>query len=455
MIRSAHKNAISRLLSLILSVVILLSTLTSCGIFSYVADSKAEIQTNLDTAEDQSYEYVWEYLRDWGMPLFDRIKFQYLEEIFIQLYNYEGGMPDTFTHAKDTAKLFLDEEYDDIKTDDKTAVTDALLVCYVTALDDPYSAYRPPMETDSFMTDMSGKFGGIGVMVEYDDANQRIIINTVYPDSPAEKAGIKVGDIIHAVDGVTVTELGYTNAVNYVRGEIGTDVELTMLRGEEYITLTATRAEVEELNVVYEVIELTDLGYVQIVSFKENTFDQFKAAIDDLESKNVKGIIFDLRNNLGGYVDSVMSIISYLIPDGQPVISYQYKGFDKTELVSEDEGEDHVVDLPFVVICNELTASAGEIFTAAMRDYREWGLLDATIVGTTTFKKGIMQNTYYYPLDKSTVTMTVAYYDPPCGVNYHGIGITPDVYVEIDENDTADVQYLTAIEELVKLINDN
>jgi carboxyl-terminal processing protease len=303
------------------------------------------------------------------------------------------------------------------------------------------------------MTDMSGKFGGIGVMVEYNDLDESIMVSTVYPDSPAEKAGIKVGDYIHAVDGKTVEELGYLNAVNYVRGEIGTSVEITVLRGEELVTVTAIRGEVEELNVVYEIDDEKQIGYVQIVSFKENTFPQFKEAIDSLESAGVKGIIFDLRNNPGGYVDSVLSVISYLIPNDVPVMSYQYKGRDKIELKSKDQGEDHVVNLPFVVICNQYTASAGEIFTAAIRDYRNDKMLEAKIVGVNTYGKGIMQSSYYYPMDKSTVTFTVAYYNPPCKINYHGTGVTPDVIVEIENN--TDTQYEAAVKELQNLISDN
>ena len=131
-------------------------------------------------------------------------------------------------------------------------------------------------------------------------------------------------------------------------------------------------------------------------------------------------------------------------------MSYQYKGFDEVELIAEDEDKDHKIDIPMVVLCNEYTASAGEIFTAAVRDYRNDKLLTATIVGTNTYGKGIMQSSYYYPLDQSTVTFTVAYYNPPCGKNYHGEGVTPDRIVEITEN--TDTQLEVAYEELQKLI---
>lgn len=453
--KKLYQGAVSRLLLLILSLSIIFSSLTACNRFSYVADEKDEIQGNIDSTEDpKEFEYVSEYLRDWGLPIFDTIKFQFFESCFIQLYNL-NEMPDTLTHAKETARIFLDEHYDEINISNKSEVTNTLLACYISVLGDPYSMYRPPVETEDFMTDMSGKFGGIGVMVEYNDIDESIMINTVYPESPAEKAGVKVGDFIHAVDGKTVEELGYTKAVNYVRGEIGTNVTLTLLRNGELVTVTATRAEVEEINVSYTIIPDTNLGYVQIVSFKDNTFPQFKAAINEFEAQGVEGIVFDLRGNPGGYVDSVVSIISYLIPDGHVVISYQYKGKDTVTLFADDEGEvDHVVDLPFTLICDDHTASSAEIFTSAIRDYRDIGIIDATIVGTNTYGKGIMQNTYYYPFDKSTVTLTVAYYNPPCGTNYHGIGIKPDRVVELDDSGE-DNQLAAAIEELKKLINDN
>jgi carboxyl-terminal processing protease len=255
---------------------------------------------------------------------------------------------------------------------------------------------------------------------------------------------------IQAIARKTVDEIGYTKAVNHIRGKIGTTVDITLLRGEDLVDVTATRALVEEINAEYEIDEENNLGYVRIVAFKANTFDQFKKCIDELEAAGVDGIIFDLRNNPGGYVYSVVSVVSYLIPDGYPVVSYRYNGRDKIVQISEDEGEDHSLDIPFVVICNENTASAGEIFTSAIRDYRNEGIVDATIVGTTTYKKGIMQNTYYYNLDNSSVTFTIAYYDPPCGINYHGIGVSPDV--EVDYSETEDTQLKVALEELEKLI---
>ena len=451
----ANQSVISRLLLLVLTLSLVLSVLSGCIGSSYVADGKAEIQQNVDSAtENNNYEHVSDYLRQWGMPLYDTMKFKYFEDVFLQIFNHNSGMPAVIDHAKMTATSFLEGYYDTIDLTDKTAVTDALLNCYVGALSDPYSAYRPPVEAEEFSTDMSGKFGGIGVIVEYNHTDESIMISTVYPGSPAEDAGIKIGDFLYAVDGMTVEEIGYQNAINYVRGEIGSSVELTMLRGDELVTVTAIRAEVEEINVSYDIDTENNIGYVRIVSFKDNTFSQFKTAIDSLEAEGVDGIIFDLRSNPGGYVNSVVDVVSYLIPDGNVVISYAYRNRPENITLSQDSGEDHVVDLPFVVLCDMYTASSAEIFTAAMRDYDDMGLVRATIVGTTTYKKGVIQNTYYYPFDMSTVTLTVAYYKPPCGVNFDGVGITPDVYVEYDGGEI-DNQLEVGIEELMSLINAN
>lgn len=459
MIRNS-KRLTSSIVLLVLCISLILPTLSSCALVDFLVPhyvgTKDEINQNIEssvTEEVKKYDTVDGYLNSWDLPAYDRWKFGYFESCCNQLFNLEGGLPEVLPHATETAKLFIEHYYDKIDHNDKTAVTDALLYCYVAAIGDPYSIYRPPVESEDFSNEMSGKFGGIGVMVEYNHIDETIMVNTVYPESPAEKAGLKVGDFIYAVNGVTVEEIGYLNAVYHIRGEIGTDVEITVIRGAEFVTVTATRGEVEEINVESDFDEETKLGYVRIVSFKGNTFDQFKNAVDEVMAKGAVGIVFDLRSNPGGYVQSVCDVLSYIIPTDKTLLSYQYKGKDEVVIKSYDDGKggyDHVINLPMTVICNEYTASAGEIFTSAIRDYRDEGLMKATIVGTNTFGKGIMQNTFPYT-DDSTVTLTVSYYNPPCGVNYHGTGIAPDVVVELSED--RDTQLEAAYAELLKLIN--
>jgi carboxyl-terminal processing protease len=461
--KTIFTKSITKALTLVVVIALTLGALTSCGILGYIIDgilpatvgAKEEILLQIEESLGEgksSGETAEEYLHDWSLPKYDRMKFSYVELCFNQLYNLEGGLPDTLTHAAETAKLFIEHYYDIIDHDDKTAVTDALLYCYVAVVGDPYSVYRPPVESESFNDEMSGSFGGIGVVVEYNHNEESIMINTVYPDSPAEKAGLKVGDYIYAVDGRTVEELGYTNAVYYVRGEIGTTVDVTVLRDGKLVTCTATRERVEEINVDYEFDPETKMAYIYILSFKENTFNQFKESVDKVLELGAEGIVFDLRNNPGGYVQSVLDVVSYLVPSGHTILSYQYKGREQVFIESYDDidGVDHVVDLPMVVLCNEYTASSGEIFTSAIRDFRDAGLIDAMLVGTNTFGKGIMQSSYYYT-DGSTITLTVSYFNPPCGVNYHGTGIAPDLEVELSESE--DNQLKAAYEQLKALID--
>lgn len=456
MLKLNKNTTLSKILSLLLTLSILFTVLSSCGLFGYTAESAEELLGNATSSqENKLYTYVADYLSEWGAPRFDGVKFRYIESIVDQFFNYGSGLPTTHSHAVDTVKLFVDNYYGKIDLSNKTAVTDALLYCFTAVIGDPYTIYRPPVETEEFNSDMSGKFGGIGVMVEYNHDDETIMVGTVYPDSPAHKAGVQTGDYIHAIDGKTVEELGYLNAVYYVRGEIGSTVELTLIRNGEYIVASMKREEVQEINVSYKLDEETKIGYVQIVQFKANTYDQFVEAIDYMEANGAVGIVFDLRNNPGGYLNSVTDVISYIIPSGHTVVSYQYKGQGKTVYTTGSDGAkgDHVVDLPFVVLCNEYTASAGEIFTAALRDYDDQGLLSATIVGTKTYAKGIMQSTVYY-LDQSSITLTVAYYDPPCGVNYHGVGVTPDVVVE-NSDSTVDLQLEAGYSEMLKLLGAN
>lgn len=458
-----NRLAVNRFLSLLLAIIIILSSLSSCILFRVPASNKDDIKANISSSSE-SYSYAYQYLANWGMPIFDYTKFLYFENVVTKYYCY-SELPETKEHARLTAEAFLEYYYDDLTLSDKDGVTDALLTCYVAVLGDPYSLYREPVATEEFETDMSGKFGGIGVMIEYDHTNETLKVNTVFIDSPAERAGVCVGDYIYAVDGTTVEELGYLNAVYYIRGKIGTYVELTLLRGSEYVTISALRDEVEEISVLHSIDEETGFGYVEIVAFKDNTFAQFKESIDALEEAGVPGIIFDLRGNPGGYVDSVCDVLSYILPSGLIVITYHFNGQDTIVRRTMPDGtEDHTVNVPIVVICDENTASSGEIFTAAVRDYRNEGVLNATIVGTTTFKKGIMQSGYSY-IDGSTITLTTAFYNPPSGVNYHGIGINPDVYVSLPKAEldpetgkylpVNDTQLESAFEELKKLVNAN
>ena len=456
---------IARRGALLLLVIAISLTVVSCdsGVIG-----KDDISNNISESADKNnknYEYVADYLHIWGIKNIDLEKMVYFEKVYRIYYGYEGGMPDTFEHAKKTAEAFLEDYYDVIDLQDKTAVTDAILTCYSASFDDPYSIYRAPEKADEYNTDMSGKFGGIGVQVLVDSANKIITVEGVFINSPADKEGLEAGDIIYAVDGKTVEEIGVTNVVNHMRGDVGTVVNIVVKRGEELLSFNLTRDVIVEVTVSHQILE-GNVGYVRISTFKNTTYAQFVESIDALEAAGVEGIIFDVRMNGGGYVHTACDMISYLIPSGETIVSYQYANQLATVIKSEDDVhptktnedgtplvEDHVINVPIIVLCDENTASSAEIFTSAIRDYRNAGILDATLIGTTTYKKGIMQGTYAYRTDGSSVTFTVAYYNPPCGVNYHGVGITPDI--EVHNSETEDLQFAAAFDKIKELINAN
>ena len=451
-------------LSLLLLLIIVSTILCSC--FGNVGNNEMQTKeyisstmaASLEDKDVLNYGYVSDYLQKWGFGGYDTTKFKYMERLAISYYNYEDGLPETREHARLCAEAFLTYFYDEIDVTDSVAVTDTLLYCYAGVVADPYTVYRPAQQSADYSSDMSGKFGGIGVVVEYDHEAQTVMVSSVYLDSPAEAADMQVGDYVIGVNGIGIDEIGYTNIVNLIRGEIGTPVTITLKRGESTIDCTPVRAEVIERTVDYRVEG--NVGYIKVTDFKSNTYEQFVEAVKAIEAAGVSGVIFDLRGNLGGYTDTACDMVSYLVPTGHELLSYTYKGYARTVIYTEDDidpltGEvsDHVLDIPMVVLCNEYTASSGEIFTSAIRDYRNDGIIrSATLVGTVTYKKGIMQRGFLYS-DGSTLTMTVAYYAPPCGVNYHGTGITPDVLIE--NTGTEDLQYETAVSELQKLINEN
>ena len=459
---------INRLISSILTLAIVFS-LSACLLIpdsgdgdGFIAKDKLDANVNA-TLENDTYDcdYVYQYLKKWGITEFDGNKFFSYELTFISKYNYGDGLPERLTHAANTVKHFIENYYDKINLEDQVEITDALLYSYVYTTGDKYAFYRTAEEFEEYDEEMSGKFGGIGIQVEYDHTKQTILVNQVFADGPAADAGMKVGDYIIGVDGKGLDELGgYQNAIYHIRGDEGTDVTVTVDRNGEKIDILITRAIITEISVSYELTE-EGYGYIAISSFKDNTAEQFRNAVEALEDMGAVGYIFDVRSNPGGYVHSVVEILSYILPSSKRLISYQYKGesksyyYSSTDILPEDEGlaGDHKITLPMVVICNEYTASAGEIFVSALRDYDGpvEDIIDVTIVGKTTFGKGIMQSSFGYTLDKSYVTLTIAYYNPPSDVNYHGIGITPDVFVEYDE--TGDDQLDEAIKQMGILLN--
>ena len=275
---------------------------------------------------------------------------------------------------------------------------------YVYSLQDPYSVYYTAEEYESLQESNEGEYCGIGVMVSQNAYTKIMNIVKVFKGTPAEKAGMLPGDILTGVDGLDVTGMDLSIVVNdHIKGEEGTDVTITVYRQseDEYLDLPMVRAVVQNPTVEFEMLE-DQVGYIYLSSFEEVSVEQFKKAIDALESDGMKGLVLDLRNNGGGLVSAAESIADYLLPAGDVVVSFKGKGLPESVYVTSDE---HQVDVPIVVLVNEESASAAEVLTGALKDNDY-----ATVVGTTTFGKGIAQGLFPMP-DGSALKLTTAYSD--------------------------------------------
>ena len=313
---------------------------------------------------------------------------------------------------------------------------------YVQGLGDPYTVYYDAKETKALMEDTAGEFGGIGVVITQNVNTQIITFTTVYEGSPGEKAGLKSGDVLYKVDGEDISGQELDTVVAKIRGEKGTTVELTVLRGDDYEELTykVTRDIIEVKTVSYKMLE-DNIGYVAVSGFETITLSQFEKAIEELNAQGMKKMIIDLRNNPGGNLSTVCDMVDLILPKGTIVYTE-----DKQKIKEVFEADDKKqMDIPMAVLVNGNSASASEIFAGAMQDYEK-----AKIVGTTTFGKGIVQNIYGLP-DGTSLKVTISEYFTPKGRSIHGKGIEPDVVVEYkyDENNPeADNQLQAAIDSL-------
>lgn len=436
------KKRISLLLLAVLTLLLIFS-LASCG-----KGGSDEIYTpeqlleNIESDSYRGYDYVWQYLNRWKFPSFTLSKVRSAEHLVKN--NFYKEMPEARGLAETTAKTFLNTYYSKIDLKNETAVTDAILSSYVSSLDDRYAIYRTPTEYDSYHSDSTGTLVGIGVSVSAIPEANGIYVNNAISGSPADAAGILPGDIIVAVDGTRVEGMEFEAAANLIRGEVGTKVDITILRGDSEFTLSITRAMVNEQTVIYE---LTDgIGYIRITDFKLNTAEQFCEAIDVMKQNGITAVIYDLRANLGGYLSAVIEMLEYLAPKGVTLASFSNN--DKP-IVDET---DHTYTPTAIVLTDYNTASAAELFTAGVCDLADMGYGKAITVGKTTRGKGVMQSTYTFT-DGASITFTIAYYNPPSGKNFHDVGIPADI--EVEYTGEGDTQLDRAYEEIKKLINTN
>lgn len=408
---------------------------------------KEKIQANIARYENQDfgYTYISSYVKKYGIGNLNSYKLNYVEDKLETDFYKE--LPSEYDLAKNICELYLEYFYDSTDGQDKDAVTDAVINCLFESLGDPYAYYRNVEEFQSYIDSLQGdeSFVGIGVMV---DATTLEVL-TVYKDSAAEAAGIRRGDFIYGVEGKTIEDTSPDELTQMLRGEIGTEVHITLKRGDELIEVVAVRMQLSERTVTYE-LDSDKVGYIYVTQFLATTYQQFTEAVDYCLENNAVALVIDMRYNPGGLLDTVVDMIDYIVPDEKNrMISTYTQGDIKYTDYTEDG---HGINIPIAVICNEGTASAGELFTAAMRDFDDANVIDAVIVGTNTYGKGVVQTSY--PLyDMSGITYTIGYYNPPCDVNFDGIGITPDV--EVEEIQGTDAPFNTAKEEVLKLVYTN
>lgn len=334
-------------------------------------------------------------------------------------------------------KALFDEYYlGDLSglTDDE--IMDALIKMYISQTGDDYAYYWNEEEYKDYIKEMNGEGVGVGILVNYLEDKGAINVLFVYPDSPAEKAGLEPGDLIISVSGENVADIGYDNAVNKVRGAVGTKVTLGVIKNDGTSkTLTATRRQFTTVSVISKMLSDNKTGYIRLLQFDGTTTDQFAKAYIELKNQGAEHFIFDVRDNPGGALDSVMGVLSFLVGDDVPLIEISdKKGNSYTENSSREvycngkymSNPKHSGKT--VVLTNGNTASAGELFTACMHEYSA----DVITVGMKTYGKGVMQRTFQLP-NGGAVKLTYRRYTAPGVENYDGKGLIPDVEQALGE----------------------
>ena len=335
-------------------------------------------------------------------------------------------------------KKLIDKNY--LHDVDEEELQEGIYKGYISGLDDPYSVYYDEEETKSFYETTEGEYDGIGAVLSQNMDTGIITLVQIYDDSPAMKAGLQDEDILYKVDKEEVTGEDLTEVVSHIKGEKGTTVDITVLRGEENeeVTVMVTRDTIQAQTVEYRMLE-DNLGYIAVSEFDSVTYDQYQQALEDLQNQGMQGLIVDLRNNPGGNLSTVCDMLDLMLPEGLIVYTEDKDG-NRQEMTSDDE---HQFNLPMTVLMNGNSASASEIYAGAIQDY---GL--GKIVGTQSYGKGVVQQIFDLK-DGTCVKLTIAEYFTPNGRNINGEGITPDVEVEYEKdenNPDADNQLEKAME---------
>ena len=300
---------------------------------------------------------------------------------------------------------------------------EAILEGYIAAAGDVYAKYFTPEEYEKYRNQLNSTVYGVGTVTTPSPDGKAIVVLHAHSGSPAAKAGLQTGDLITAVGGISVADIGYNAALALVGGEEGTKVTLSVHRGNNSFFVTLSREKVESDVVIYRSYEENGkrIGYIRIVNFTAATARRLQAAYADLKDNHgVEALVFDVRDNTGGLLSSIIEVLDFILPKGTPLLRYDFKN-PNAQMEPEYAKSEHFINMPMYVLQNGNTASAAELFAATLSDS---GV--ATLIGETTYGKGQLQTGYRMP-DGSYIAVSVAHYSAPVSGNYEGVGIEPDL----------------------------
>ena len=341
-------------------------------------------------------------------------------------YSMAGTAPAKLTQLMD----LIDEKF--IGEYDAVTAEDAAAYAMVDALGDRWSYYIPAAQYETHKEQAANAYVGIGITITpLEEGGMEVV--AVNPDGPAFEAGILAGDVAVAVNGQSILEMDAEETRNLVRGKEGTELDVTVLRGGEELTLTVTRRRVQT-RVASGQMLAGNVGLVTIENFDSRCAAESIAAMESLLADGAQMLIFDVRNNPGGYADELVKLLDYLLPEGELFRTVDYAGRENV-----DRSDAACLDVPMAVLVNADSYSAAEFFAAALSEYDA-----AVVVGQKTSGKGYFQNTFRLN-DGSAVGLSVGKYFTPKGENLQDVGITPDVEISVDE-ETAMQIYLDALE---------
>ncbi|HQO72984.1 MAG TPA: S41 family peptidase, partial [Sedimentibacter sp.] len=310
---------------------------------------------------------------------------------------------------------------------DEEVMLEGALQGTLKALGDPYTQFLTKEEFESLMQDTEGSYEGIGVYITAGDDNKIIIVSPI-EDTPAEKAGLRTGDKITRINGIEYTADQIDAAVKVMKGEPGTSVTLTIQRaasdGTQDISDIVINREKIRIKTVKPAMLGDDIGYIRVTTFDMQTAKDFKAAYSTLKNRGLKGLVIDLRFNPGGMISTTVEIADMFMGEG--IVTYTKTKAGEIEYFKSD---DKMEDIPIVILINEGSASASEIMAGAMKDTNR-----AVLIGQKTFGKGIVQKVQRFGNDGEGIKMTISEYFTPAGINIHGVGIEPDIEIQLPED---------------------